>query len=812
MRSEVFRAISFCALQEKLDRSKFKANRVEERSALGARAIVMNREHPLYVAFVWHMHQPYYKDSMTGSYFMPWVRLHAAKDYVDMVLLLDEFPDIRMTVNLVPSLLEQVLDYVERGATDTIWDLSVRDPAELSDTEKCVLLERFFHAQYDNMIRPYPRYNELYERRGWARSPEELRNVLRLYSDQALRDLQVWYNLTWIDPLFVENDPKLQELFRKGRGFTEQEKAYVLGKHREILAALVPVYRGRQERGQIEISTTPFYHPILPLLCDTNLAHVARPDLPLPKRPFRHPEDAREQVRRAVEFYTRLFGHPPRGMWPAEGSVAPEVIPIFAEHGIEWIASDEEVLSHSVGQPIRRDLRGNVLSADVLYRPYWVEHGGARLKMVFRDHHLSDLIGFQYAGWDPEDAAQDLVRRLETIARVAERGRQPWLVPIILDGENCWEHYQRDGLPFLRALYERLSSSPMLETVTLSQYFDRFEPERTISRLFAGSWINHDFAIWIGHREDNRSWDYLHDVREAVVRHIEQHAGELTPEQIEQAWRSIYIAEGSDWNWWYGEDHSSGMDDLFDQLYRDHLVAACRAVGLEPPGFLRIPISRHTAPRPVTPPVSFVTPNLDGYVTHFYEWYGAGHYDPALASTAMHPARMRLQHLYFGFDAQNYYFRIDADPSVVQPEEPAMVELALHLLSGEQAWRLDVRLERNGKPRVYTLTAMFLEAHREGAARARRGLSVQAQATERGERELDTPVLVDTEGLRARVAVGEIVEVAIPRSFLPLRANDMLHFFVVLAIDGDEVERLPAHGPLAMTVPGEDFERLQWTV
>lgn len=775
----------------------------------------MSAHQPLYVAFLWHMHQPYYKDLMTGNYFMPWVRLHSAKDYVDMVLLLDEFPKIRMTVNLVPSLLEQVLDYVENNATDVIWDLSIADPSTLSESEKCVILERFFHAQYENMIRPYPRYKELYDWRGWARSQEELRSVVRLYSDQAIRDLQVWYNLVWIDPLFVESDPKLQELFAKGRNFTEDEKLYVLEKHRQILRELVPTYRLRQERGQIEISTTPFYHPILPLICDTNLARVARPEMPLPKRPFQHPEDAEEQVKRAVEFYERLFGRRPRGMWPAEGSVAPDIIPIIAKYGIEWIASDEEVLAHSLGQPIRRDLRGNVLNADTLYRGYWAQHGGSRLRMVFRDHHLSDLIGFQYAGWDPEDAAEDLVRRFELIAKMPEREGRPWLVPIILDGENCWEHYERDGLPFLRALYDRLSISGALETITLGDYFDRFPPERTLPKLFAGSWINHDFSIWIGHREDNRSWDYLHDVRDAIVNHITHHGENLTPEQIEQAWRSLYIAEGSDWNWWYGEDHSSGMDDLFDQLYRDHLTAACRAVGLEPPGFLRIPISRHTAPREATQPVSFISPNLDGHVTHFYEWYGAGHYDPALASTAMHPGRMRLQHLYFGFDADNLYFRIDPDPSLFHSEEPLTVELSLHLLSKENAWHLRVRLEPNGKPRVSTLTASFRHAHGESRSHKQTPAYAETPASthaDNGRSLTSVAVTPDKPAVPARVALGEIVEISIPRDLLPLKPDDPLDFFATLEIDGHEVERIPAHALLHMRIPTEDFEQLQWTV
>lgn len=783
------------------------------------RILKMSEKQPLYVAFLWHMHQPYYRDAVTGQYMMPWVRLHAAKDYVDMVMLLDDYPGIRMTVNLVPSLLEQVNDYVEHGAVDLVWELSVPDPATLNEKQKCLILENFFHAQFDNMIRPFPRYRELYDRRGWARSHEELRQVVRLYSNQAFRDLQVWYNLVWIDPLFRRADPELNRLVQKGRGFTEKEKHYVLEKHRELMRAMVPAYRERMERGQIELTTTPFYHPILPLLCNTDLATVARPEIALPRRPFRHPEDATEQVHRALEYFEKLFGVRPRGMWPAEGSVAPDIIPILAQAGVEWIASDEEVLGKSLGTLIRRDLRGNVLNADVLYRPYWVEHDGARLKMLFRDHYLSDLIGFQYAGWDPEEAAEDFVGRLEALARSPNRGEEPWIVPVILDGENCWEHYEEDGLPFLRALYERLSDSTLVRTTCISEYLDRFGPQHSVPRLFAGSWINHDFRIWIGHEEDNRSWDYLHDVRDLVVQHIEQHRHELTEDQIREAWKRIYIAEGSDWNWWYGDDHSSGMDELFDQLYRDHLAAACLAVGLEPPAFVRIPIARAAKPRHDYGPHGFIHPTLDGRLTHFYEWQGAGHYDPALYSTAMHPGRCRLQHLFYGFDEKHFYFRIDADPTVLHPTEPSRVEVVVHLFAQNKAWRFAMELERNGHPRSYTLSASFRrkpgygEPLAVGSKKKSKGQAVPASSNMgNGGNGTLSVQNESSEQVVPRVAVGEIIELELPFAALGLKPDDELVFYVTLEIDGREVERLPSHTQLAMYVPAEHFEYMHWTV
>jgi alpha-amylase/alpha-mannosidase (GH57 family) len=558
----------------------------------------MAHHYPVHVAFLWHMHQPYYADVRTRKQIMPWVRLHGVKDYLDMVLLLAEYPDIRATFNLVPSLLEQIDDLVTHEVTDLAWDMTATPAAELGEAQRFYVVEKFFHANHANMILRYPRYKELLEKRGTPKDKGGLARAARAFSEQDLRDLQVWYNLTWIDPLHRESDPQLERLIEKGRDFTEEDKLYVLESHRRILGRIVPAYRDAAQRGQIEVSTTPFYHPILPLIYDTDVARRARPDMQLPSRRFSSPRDARAHVQDACEYHEAIFGTAPRGMWPAEGSVSPEILPLIAAAGIEWIATDEGILAQSLKQSVRRDAAGKMLNPEFLYQPYYAEHLGHRVAVVFRDRYLSDLIGFDYGGRDSVEAATDLVKRLEAVASSVRNPAHPLLVSIVLDGENCWEEYKDDGLPFLRSLYELLSSSSLVRTTRISDYLDEFPPRQTISPIHTGSWINHDFRIWIGHSEDNQAWDYLHDVRQALERHIATHRDAMSEEQIRAAWKEIMIAEGSDWNWWYGDDHFSGMDEEFDQLYREHLLSACRIAGLEPPSFLNVPIAGKTPKSP----------------------------------------------------------------------------------------------------------------------------------------------------------------------------------------------------------------------
>ncbi len=374
-------------------------------------------DNPLHVAFVWHMHQPYYKDPLSGYYRLPWVRLHGTKDYLDMVEILKDFPSIRQNFNLVPSLLEQLMDYSEGSAKDLYLEISRKNAKELGEDEKIFILENFFLAHWNNMIRPFPRYHELLVKRGTRVIKSDLARAMKYFTDDDFLDLQVFFNLCWIDPLFREKDPFLRVLSEKGHGFTEEEKALLLQKQLEIVGRIIPTYKEMALGGQIELSFSPFYHPILPLLCDTDASRVAMPNVPLPRQRFLHPEDAEAQIRTGIEYFGKVFGFRPAGMWPSEGSVSEDVVRLAARNGVRWLATDEGILSNSLNKRLR-DNSGNLTGPDLLYRPYTYEG----VSLVFRDHVISDLLGFVYSQWDPKKAAEDLISRLRTI-RNSLRGR-----------------------------------------------------------------------------------------------------------------------------------------------------------------------------------------------------------------------------------------------------------------------------------------------------------------------------------------------------------------------------------------------------
>jgi len=619
------------------------------------------------LAFLWHQHQPYYPDDVAGENPMPWVRLHGVKDYYGMALHLLEYPEMACTINLVPSLLAQLRAYTERGATDRFLQVS-RKPADGLDEADCLfLLDHFFMANPETMIRPFPRYAELYARRGVGRNSAA--EALRRFSPRDLRDLQVWFNLAWVHPLAFEGEAGLRELRDKGRHFEENEKAWLLDKHLEILREIIPLHRRLQENGQVELTTTPYFHPILPLLFDKKLAREAMPEVRLPRHTGGYLEDAAVHVKRAVEEHARLFGRAPRGLWPAEGSVCQPMLPLLWEHGVRWIATDEEVLSASTQGFVSRDPRGYVRNPDAMYRPYRVGEPGKQLGIVFRDHALSDAIGFHYQRSDPVAAADDFVGKLRAIAAAVEENP---LVPVILDGENCWEHYPGGGVQFLRALYERCSRADDVRPVKVGDYLEENPPRDSLPHLFAGSWINHNFAIWVGHEEDNTAWDALHQAREHLLRRIADcrlQIADLSGQSaicnlqsaIDRAWEEIYIAEGSDWFWWYGDDHSSAQDALFDYLFRKHLQNVYLLLGDEPPADLARPISRRAVRAIYTLPRTFLDVKIDGRRT-FFEWVSAGRYTcQNERGTMAMAARGPLRDLYFGFDVKRLFLRLDFD-------------------------------------------------------------------------------------------------------------------------------------------------------
>lgn len=717
----------------------------------------------IYLAFFWHFHQPFYKDSATGEYLLPWVRLHGIKDYTGMALILKDYPEIRQTFNFVPCMLQQLEEYSKGIARDKFLKLSELSQSELLEKDVHFILDNFFSAQWENMVEVHPRYRELLHKRAFGKKSVD--RATRDFGERDIRDLQVWANLSWFHPLVIQSDQELKALIQKGRDFTEAEKQLVLAKEIQVIRDILPLYKKLEDSGQIETTTSPFYHPILPLLCDPLTARQALPKIPLPETRLEAEEDARLQVERAVSAHEMYFGRRPRGLWPSEGAVSHHIIPILSRAGIKWTASDEEILARSLHIQFSRDDQGKLNLPRVLYKPYKLESGDSQVNIIFRDHSLSDLIGFQYQRYNVSLAVEDFIKRIKSLKDTP----QPLLVSVILDGENAWEYYPNNGLDFLRKLYSRLQEEKGIKTVRVSDYMEMHPPQDTIKELYAGSWIGHNLATWVGHEEKNKAWNYLAHARDYLKK-----AGPRDTNHLDLAWEQLYIAEGSDWFWWYGDDHSSAYDETFDRLFRTHLKNLYKFMSAVYPRVLDVPILRPRRKRPYSLPKGFLQIKLDGKVSSFLEWISAGRF-VAKDTPVMHRASGRVvTEAYFGFDEENFYLRLDFE-------------------EGE--------IERIGTHDKVLVT--FLHPHEArlcipGPLRPTMDLEVL-----RGPSPRIIPGLV---------ATGEILELRCPFSEIGLAPTHEVEFLVEIEKDGQVSERIPEHYAFAFTTPTKDFERILWQV
>lgn len=715
------------------------------------------------VALLWHMHQPFYQDLATGEHILPWVRLHALKDYWGMVALMREFPSVRVTFNLVPSLLVQLEAFARDEAKDRHLELGLKPAEHLTADERRYCAEHFFHAQRERMIAPYPRYAELLARREEGRRG----GATSALTTGELRDLQVWHKLTWIDPYYLDADERIRALVRKDRGFTEHDKAVLREVELEILRRVVPEYREASERGQVELSTSPFYHPILPLLCDSQVHLELHPGAGTPRQPFRYPQDALEQLERSVALHERLFGSRPAGLWPSEGSVSEAMLPLVARAGFRWLATDEDILARSASVRFTRTPAGHLEQPEALYRPYRLNHD---LACGFRDHALSDRIGFAYSSWSPEAAADDFVHRLvEAGNRHRARTGRDATVFVILDGENAWEHYAGQGRPFLRALYGRLASHSDLASVTMSEACS--SADAVLSPISAGSWINGDFYIWIGHPDDHRAWSQLGDARRA----LESPGPAVSAAALAQAREEVLIAEGSDWCWWYGDDHSSDHDSEFDELFRRHLRNVYRALDRPVPEEL-FATNITTAPQAVRvhTPSGFISPVIDGQPGSYFEWLGSGGVDLKAIAGAMHQISRDEGHvsaIRFGFDDRHLFLRLDGQGAC---EAGRQITIRFLKPGGVQ-----VVLGHTVAPRIEIRTQ-------------------DAGAWE--------PIAA--KGLLG--AVREIVEVQVPLDALRLQSGDHVAFIVTLT-KGEETTHYPGQGAIEFHVPSTNPGATNWS-
>jgi alpha-amylase/alpha-mannosidase (GH57 family) len=721
---------------------------------------------PLCVAILWHMHQPDYSNVRSGEIYLPWTRFHAVKDYFDMGALVAETPDMHLTINVVPSLMDQLDEYGAGKARETYQAITLRNAEELNERDRSFLLRKFFQLPYKHMLDPYPRYRELLERRAAADDKGEYRTGLRNYTARDYRDLQVWFNLSWCGEE-LRRDPEIAALFNKGRGFSEDEKRRLIEIQNAHAARILPLYRRLMEGGQVEVSVSPYYHPIIPLLCDNRAAREALHAIPLPRNPFSFPGDAREQIRRARERFRQACGRLPSGMWPPEGSISDATAELAREEGVRWLASDEAVLLNSLQKAGRA---GAPLLPTEKFSAYRWGTGEEGPCFIFRDHGLSDLIGFTYSRWRAEDAAADFVDKLERIHRELPDDGRYYVVPVILDGENAWEHYPNNGTDFLRLLYRRLTGSGELRTVTISEFLD-LEPHReSLRSLVAGSWIYGNFATWIGHPEKNRGWELLATARSLLESFRQEHAA---GEQYEAAFREMMIAEGSDWFWWYGDDHSTQNATEFDALFRGHLKNVYRFLGQPPPAELDIPIKRGRARTQYRAPVHTISPTVDGKVTNYFEWLAAGFAAP-VAGDSMHRSERCIEKVFFGYDQRRFYLRIDLTTEWLRGIIPAEHSLQVQFVS----------------PREFLVLLEFSGA-RTWQCRVLRSA---------------------VEGFAPEFAGARILELAVSLEELGVNKPEEVRLSVSTFDKDREMERFPSHGFVAVMVDPWELDQQEWLV
>lgn len=705
------------------------------------------------LAILWHMHQPYYYDPLKNKFMLPWVRLHATKDYLDMLLILKKFPEVKLTFNLVPSLLKQLREY-ENGATDIFFEHTIIPAEELNEEQKVFILENFFLANWKNMIYPFKRYRELLEKRGKIYGDPS--KISKKFTPQEFRDIQVLFNLVWIDPLHREEDFFLKELQKKGDNFTEEEKKLLLDKHIEIIKQIIPSYKEMAKSGQIELSVSPFYHPILPLIYDNYKAKECMPYALLPQYNFKAPEDAQTQINKAISYFEEIFGFKPYGMWPSEGSVSEEIIKLIAQAGIKWIATDEEILSKSISEKFR--FGENLINPSVLYRMYEFEG----VKIFFRDRILSDLIGFVYSNWDAQKAVDDFLERIRSSTKSG-------IVSVILDGENAWEYYENDGNTFLEKLYKSLQKSKDIKTTTFSDYLRQNPYTTTLKKIFPGSWINANFSIWIGHEEDNLSWDYLYKVRQELLTYQQENPDKDTS----HAWEEIYIAEGSDWNWWYGDEHYTETKDVFDEIYRHHLMSVYLKIGKEPPSFLYIPISKKMREiKPEIEPKGFIYPKIDGKVTGYFEWLEAGRFNLQRMGGSMHRTESLFSYLYYGFNKQSLFLRLDPFSSLKDFED-----LKLHIQIIE--------------PKRIKIVCDNIKAQLAEVFFQENGIWIKKKEIE-------------------SVVFDEIFEIELPFDIIEIKQEENIYIFIEIFKNSYLIDRAPIIGFIKIHIPPYDFDKLMW--
>ena len=616
---------------------------------------MMSKTKKLSIAFYWHMHQPVYQLSPDGDYLMPWVRLHAVKDYLDMVEILDKFKRLKLNFNLVPVLLDCIIDYAEHGMHDIHSRLTVTPVEMLSDDAKLFIINNFFDANYQSMIFPQEEYSRLYHK--IQSNPDAGINI---FTDQEYSDLMALFNLAWFDPVHRTKYPEIKKLYKKGHGYTLDDRIRIIELQREIMRQIIPAYKKYLDKGRIEITTSPYYHPILPILLDNRSIKKTTENAPQNLKTYL---DGKMQTAMALDRIEELFGKRPRGIWPSEQCVSPKTLYMLSTLGVEWTISDEGILSDSINFEFIRDFKGHLEDPYHLMKSYNYKSRNRDIKIIFRDGTLPNLISFEYPNHNPIAAANDLYDRIKVIqSKLLSSPDSNHILTIAMDGENCWENYMEDGFSFLKTIYTLLENDDSVETVLISDYLDKEKSHRPLPKISSGSWINRNFKLWIDEPLKNLAWNYLQKVRHDFSKFVKEFP--LNP-HIEYARRELFICEGSDWFWWYGEPNDSGRDNIFDYLFREHLKNIYIYLGKEVPDYLEEPLT-NAFTKPSRYPKCEFTPEIDGNKDND-SWLNAGCIDipdgPVLRDSKF------FDRICYGYDKDNFYIRFYLNKYILENPE-----------------------------------------------------------------------------------------------------------------------------------------------
>ncbi|MBQ8460662.1 hypothetical protein IJ541_11270 [bacterium] len=629
---------------------------------------MMSQSKKLSIAFYWHMHQPVYQLTANGDYLMPWVRLHAVKDYLDMALWAKKFDKLKLNFNFVPVLVDAIIDYAENDAHDIHSRLTITPAEHLTDEDKIFILNNFFDANYQTMILPNPEYHRLYQI-----IQTDDTNDISIFSNQEYADLTALFNLAWIDPSFKTSNPELKRLVKKGKNYTLEDRVKIIDIQRDIIKKIIPTLRKLVEKNKIEITTSPYYHPILPILLDyKNIKkNVVEDEISKLKTEL----DAKLQTKMALDRIEEVFGKRPEGVWPSEQCVSGKTLDMLNSLGVKWSISDEGILANSINFEFEHDFKAYIQEPYHLLKTYQYKTKNADIKMIFRESTIPNLISFEYQNHNPIATANDLYDRIKIMqSKILSSPDNEHLLTIALDGENCWENYLEDGASFLKTLYTLITEDETLETVLISDYLSNTKEDKILTKISSGSWINRNFKLWIDEPVKDLAWTYLRRVRQDFSEFVKREP--LNP-NIELARKELFICEGSDWFWWYGEPNDSGRDNIFDFLFRTHLKNIYRYLDLDIPTYLDAPLSNMSTSKPSKYPRSMISPIIDGKnVTNEEDiWNNAGYIEipdgPVLRESKL------FDKIRFGNDENYFYLKFHLNKYI--KENPDLTKRAYQM-------------------------------------------------------------------------------------------------------------------------------------